>query len=75
MAVYRPLRDKYLNEHPICEVHDCNNPSNQLHHKKGRVGKLLYDDEFFMACCGVCHPARIHENSEWSYEHGYLISK
>lgn len=85
---YNPIRDNYLSNNPICEVHDCNNPSNQVHHKKGRDHNtfedqwaldnqisLLCDARFFMACCGECHPKRIHENPEWSYKHGYMISK
>lgn len=86
LATYRPIRDEYQKEHPICEVHDCNKPANNLHHKMGRIGfaddwarfegiKLLWDVRFFMNCCETCHPQRIHENSEWAYEHGYLISK
>jgi len=75
LAKYRPLRDTYLKEHPICEVHDCDKPSNNLHHKKGREGSLLTDVRFFMACCETCHPKRIHENPEWAYKHGYLISR
>ena len=84
LAIYRPIRDKYLSEHPICEVADCNNPTTNLHHKAGRTGyfdeesrfkglKLLWDVRFFMACCSQCHPKRIHENPKWAYENGYLV--
>lgn len=73
LAIYRPLRDKYLGDNPTCEVHDCNRATTNLHHKNGRTGKLLYDTEYFMACCHVCHPQRIHENPEWARENGYLI--
>jgi len=87
-AQYRPIRDKYLRENPVCEVHDCENPSTNPHHKMGRDINtfaddwarendipLLCDERYLMACCTPCHPKRIHENSEWAYEHGYLISK
>jgi hypothetical protein len=70
---YRILRDKYLSEHPICEVHDCNKPTTNLHHKKGRIGDLLCNVNYFMACCSTCHPQRIHENPKWAREHNYLI--
>jgi hypothetical protein len=73
LATYRKVRDKYLKEHPICEVDDCNNPSDHIHHMNGRTGKRLYDDEFFMAVGGCCHPKRIHENPAWSRENGYLV--
>ena len=88
LDIYNPLRDKFLEDNPICQVHDCSNPSNQVHHKKGRDHNtfedqwaidnnfsLLCDVRFFMACCGLCHPKRIHENPEWSYKHGYMIKK
>jgi len=87
-AQYRPIRDEYLRENPVCEVHDCENPSTNPHHRMGRDINtfaddwakendipLLCDKRFLMACCTLCHPKRIHENSEWAYEHGYLISK
>ena len=70
---YRKLRDKYLDEHSICEVHDCNNDTTNLHHKSGRTGETLCDTKYFMACCHTCHPKRIHENPKWARENGYLI--
>ncbi len=73
LAIYRPLRDKYLSDNSICEVHDCNNETTNLHHKNGRVGKMIYNVDYFMACCHICHPQRIHENPEWARENGYLI--
>lgn len=74
LAIYRPLRDEYLARHPKCEVNGCDRDTTNLHHKAGRIGKLLFDSEHFMACCELCHPQRIHENPEWSRENGYLIN-
>ncbi len=74
LAKYRLKRDNYLRRTPTCEVHDCAKPSDNLHHKAGRYGKLLTDEKYFMACCGSCHPQRIHENPAWSREHNYLIT-
>jgi len=84
LSIYRPIRDGYLSHHETCEVRGCENPSNNLHHKAGRTGyadqwakdegvKLLWDVRFFMACCGSCHPRRIHENPEWATQEGYMI--
>lgn len=76
LARYRINRDKYMKEHPICEVHDCNKPSTNLHHKKGRDGELVFDTKYFMACCGSCHPRRIHEtDTAWAKEKGYLLTR
>lgn len=73
LATYRVLRDDYLLTHPVCEVHDCENNTTNLHHKNGRIGEMLFNTEYFMACCSVCHPQRIHENPAWARKHGYLI--
>lgn len=73
LAIYRIARDEYLLEHPICEVEGCVEKSTHIHHKKGRIGKLVYDKKYFMAVGDACHPKKIHENPEWSREMGYLI--
>lgn len=76
LSKYRPLRDKYLKENPDCEVEGCGNESNNLHHKAGRVGSLLYNTKYFMACCSNCHPQRIHHeaNDGWARKMGYIIN-
>lgn len=71
LAIYRPLRDNYMDEHVLCEVKDCNREAEDLHHKNGR-GKNLYNVEFFMAVCRM-HHAYIHEHPSKSREDGYLI--
>ena len=51
---YKPLRDQFLIDHPICQA--CNfKHSDQVHHKKGRVGYLLTAVEYFLAVCDSCH--------------------
>jgi hypothetical protein len=74
LAIYRKVKGPYLEEHPVCEVDDCNKPSTHIHHKKGRDGKLVHDIKYFMAVCNICHPRRIHETQvEWAKEKGYLL--
>ena len=76
LSKYKKVKSKYLEENRICEVDGCGNQSNQIHHKKGRDGYLLCEVEFFMACCGSCHPRRIHETEvEWAKEKGYLLNR
>ena len=41
LATYRVLRDDYLLTHPVCEVHDCENNTTNLHHKNGKICLLL----------------------------------
>ena len=73
LAIYRKVRDKYLKEHPMCEVKDCDKPSSHIHHMNGRNGATLYDDNYFMAVGICCHPKRIHENPAWARAMGYLV--
>jgi hypothetical protein len=52
---YRLLRDEYLATHKVCEHPECSNPSEDLHHAKGRLGSLLTDTRYFKALCRKCH--------------------
>ena len=52
---YRVVRDEYLAMHKVCEHPECSNPSEDLHHAKGRVGILLTDARYFRALCRKCH--------------------
>lgn len=68
---YRPARDKYMKEHPICEFKNCTKVSQDLHHKAGR-GANLSRPETFMAVCRA-HHNYIHANPKEARELGYLI--
>lgn len=72
LAIYRPKRDEYMKNHPVCEVDGCNNPSNDLHHKNKRNGNRVYDEKYFMAICRS-HHTQIDEDTVWARENGYLI--
>lgn len=52
---YRKLRDKYFEEHPICEFPGCNSRDIDLHHKRGRYGALLTDKRYFCSLCRTHH--------------------
>ncbi len=74
---YLELNRKYLEKHPICQVCiDIDNPiknrSDQVHHKGGRIGKLLTYVPFFLAVCKD-HHEDIHNNFEWALEKKYII--
>lgn len=67
---YVKKRNKYLNEHPNCEV--CKkDQSESLHHKRHR-GKYLCVEEYFLATCSRCH-SYIHNNPKEAYEKGLLL--
>jgi hypothetical protein len=70
--VYARLRDEYLNVYRVCEVVECNNRSNQVHHMAGREGDKLTDTNNFLAVCPDCH-RKITEDSAWAIEQGYSI--
>lgn len=55
LAVYRKRRDEYFEKHPVCEFPGCNSRKITLHHKKGRVGKLLTDIRYFCSLCWKHH--------------------
>ena len=73
IKIYNTKKKEYLSIFTECEVRECTNKSTHIHHKNGRTGKRLYDDNFFMAVCNDCHPQKIHENPEWARENGYLV--
>lgn len=69
---YARLRDQYLEAYPACEVVECNNRSNQIHHINGREGDKLTDTNFFLAVCPDCH-TKIHANPKWAQDNNYMI--
>jgi len=71
--LYKSVRAEYLKNNPMCEV--CGNiEADQIHHKKGRIGDLLFDTSFFMAVDFICH-RKIHDNDAWARENGYMIKR
>lgn len=68
---YSLLSKEYLSEHPQCEV--CGDPSEVLHHKRGR-GIYLNRTEWFLACCNLCHN-RIHRSPGWARSQGFMLDR
>ena len=73
---YLKLREQYLIENPFCKVmtEGCTGRATTIHHKKGRIGKLLTDTNYFLGCCMNCHEA-IERNPIWAKEKGYSLSR
>ena len=67
---YKKLRILFLAEFPLCEI--CGGIATTVHHKKGRMGKLLIDTEFFLPACMPCHE-KVELEPEWAKEKGYLL--
>lgn len=63
--LYTRLRLHYLAEHPDCQIGPLRglpqHPATDIHHQRGRVGKLLCDTRHWLSCCRQCH--------EWAHEH------
>ncbi len=69
MALYNAIKAVYLKANPFCAAHDAvgkaiadDSPAptyrvkaDQIHHKRGRDGLLLFDVREFVGCCGRCH--------------------
>ena len=76
LAKYRKLRDEYLVANDRCEARIegvCVGGPVDLHHRAPRAFNLCNVD-IFSAVCRPCHNY-IHDNSEWSFKKGFLLSK
>lgn len=76
LAKYRPLRDEYLTANNQCEAQIegvCIHGPVELHHRAPRAFHLC-DTHIFLSVCRPCH-RHIHDNSEWAFEKGFLLSK
>ena len=71
---YRKVRDKYLEENPICQYPGCKSKEVTLHHKAGRLGAYLTDKRFFSALCWP-HHQYIETHPEESRKLGFSISR
>ena len=73
MRKYRKLVAEFLVENPWCQVCACA-PSEDVHHKKGRIGKLLIDMLYWLPVCRLCHD-KIERKRTWAMEMGYSLDR
>lgn len=67
---YTIVSRQFLADNPTCQL--CYKmDSSELHHMRGRAGRLLTDTRFFSACCSACH-MWIHANPNKARELGLL---
>lgn len=71
LRIYQYLYKAYLELNAKCEV--CGDPSEAVHHKRGR-GIHLNKIEFFLSCCNLCHD-RIHRSPAWARSQGFLLDR
>lgn len=62
---------KFLEENSSCQTH-CGSPSQEVHHKAGRIGWLLLFKPYWLAVCRECHK-EIELNPEFAIQEGYSI--
>lgn len=74
LKLYRVERDKYFVEHPVCEFEGCTSRKVELHHKKGRIGKLLTDSRYFCSLCNK-HHRWVTNNNAAALEMGLVESR
>lgn len=58
LQVYKAKRAEYLMANPNCEARinsNCKVSACEIHHRKGKLGGLLYDSTYFLAVCRDCH--------------------
>ena len=55
MRRYKRVRDKYLEENPICQYPGCKSREVTLHHARGRLGSFLTDKRWFRSLCWPHH--------------------
>jgi hypothetical protein len=73
---YSKERRKFLLERPMCEAHlpGCTHVSTDVHHKMGRIGKLLLNVMYWLSCCRSCHNW-IELNPSKARELGFSLSR
>lgn len=75
--LYMAVRTLYLVQFPncaICEANGIEKKAEDLHHRKGKQGDLLFDPRFFIGLCRV-HHEWVHENPVDAIEHGWSLSR
>jgi hypothetical protein len=71
---YSQIKAMYLPNYPNCEFKECRELSNEVHHKAGKTGKLLFDERYFMAVCRE-HHIWIETHPKESKELGYSVTR
>ena len=71
MREYAIKRKAFLSG-KICPV--TGEQASQVHHMKGRIGKLLNDTAYWLAVSHAGH-RKIEENPDWAKQQGYSLSR
>jgi hypothetical protein len=83
LSLYKPIRENYLKENSECaakmkdgtRLDGCRFFATQVHHGKGRMGDLLFDENYFIPVCdGPCHKW-LEENPQAAKEIGLSLKR
>ncbi len=79
LRVYRYLRQKFLFANPWCRACKVRrlkiqSQATEIHHSRGRAGRLLVLREFFIPVCANCHEW-IHAHVNEAREKGLICQK
>lgn len=78
MATLRPMYAEFLAEpgNDVCKLKmdGCTHKAVTVHHSKGRIGDLLFDQTFWMASCLICN-ITVEEKDSEARGKGLKISK
>lgn len=71
---YLKVRKVFLESLIYCQVKGCKKLATEVHHQKGRIGKLLTDTNYFVGVCRECH-SKIELEPTWAKENGYSLNR
>lgn len=71
MFQYLKLRQEFL-PGKICPV--TGNKATEIHHMRGRIGKLLLDTKYWLPVTREGH-IKIENNSDWAYKNGFSAKR
>jgi hypothetical protein len=71
---YTKVRKVFLESLIFCQVKGCKELATEVHHQKGRIGKLLTDISYFLGVCRECHN-KIELQPTWAKENGYSLNR
>lgn len=71
---YTKVRKVFLESLIFCQVKGCKGLATEVHHKKGRIGKLLTDISYFLGVCRECHN-KIELQPTWAKENEYSLNR
>lgn len=75
--VYSIARKLFLKHHPLCQAKVagiCQVASAEVHHKKGRIGELYLDQQYWLAVCSTCHK-HVETHPEEAKEKGWSLDR